>query len=146
MDFQSELALLPASIVQAGRVTLLLNKCDLARLGAELLPDTQNGCDMLAISATSGNGIAALKQYLKTLMGYDDAATGGFSARRRHLDALGRATQHLADARHQLRASASGELVAEDLRLCQHVLAEITGKFTSDDLLGRIFSSFCIGK
>ena len=100
----------------------------------------------MPISARTGAGIDELKQYLKDLVGYDAASGSGFSARRRHLDALTRALQHLADARTQLLAAAAGELVAEDLRQCQQALAEITGAFTSDDLLGKIFSSFCIGK
>jgi tRNA modification GTPase len=69
-----------------------------------------------------------------------------FSARRRHLDALDRAAAHLDDARAQLAGSGAGELVAEDLRYVQGCLGEITGRVSSDDLLGEIFSSFCIGK
>jgi len=79
-------------------------------------------------------------------MGYQGALEGSFVARRRHLDALDRARQRIADARAQLVYSRAGELAAEDLRNAQEHLGEITGEFTSDDLLGRIFSSFCIGK
>jgi tRNA modification GTPase len=67
-------------------------------------------------------------------------------ARRRHLDALARADAAVARAREQLIENAAGELVAEELRLAQQALGEITGEFTSDDLLGRIFGEFCIGK
>ena len=67
-------------------------------------------------------------------------------ARRRHLEAINHADEHLQLAREQLEVYAAGELVAEELRLAQEFLSEITGQFTSDDLLGRIFSSFCIGK
>ncbi|VEB76750.1 tRNA modification GTPase MnmE [Providencia rustigianii] len=71
---------------------------------------------------------------------------GGFLARRRHLQALNNAATHLAQGYDQLVNARSGELLAEELRLAQLELSEITGEFTSDDLLGRIFSSFCIGK
>jgi tRNA modification GTPase len=99
----------------------------------------------VALSARTGAGIDALRDYLKGVMGYSDSAAGGFSARRRHLDALRRASEHLGRARGCLGAG-SGELVAEELRLAQQQLSEITGEFSSDDLLGEIFSTFCIGK
>ena len=79
-------------------------------------------------------------------MGYEQTAESGFSARRRHLDALHQASTHLEHGRAQLTQAGAGELLAEDLRQAQQALAEITGAFSSDDLLGRIFSSFCIGK
>ncbi|HEV2331952.1 MAG TPA: tRNA uridine-5-carboxymethylaminomethyl(34) synthesis GTPase MnmE, partial [Gammaproteobacteria bacterium] len=85
-----------------------------------------------------------LREHLKQAAGFEEQE-GGFSARRRHLDALNRARQHLNAAMAQAKAGA-GELLAEDLRLAQTSLSEITGEFTSDDLLGKIFSSFCIGK
>ncbi|MFM2007315.1 MAG: hypothetical protein RLZZ09_2970, partial [Pseudomonadota bacterium] len=83
--------------------------------------------------------------HLKASVGYDSGAEGVFTARRRHLDALDRARQATDNALARLR-SGEPELLAEELRLAQHSLGEITGEFTSDDLLGRIFSSFCIGK
>ena len=67
-------------------------------------------------------------------------------ARRRHLDALERAASHLETGKEQLEGFMAGEILAEELRLSQQHLSEITGEFTSDDLLGRIFTSFCIGK
>ena len=79
-------------------------------------------------------------------MGYDAEGTGQFSARRRHVDALRRADEYLRQAETMLVTHHAGELAAEDLRLAQQCLSEITGAFSSDDLLGRIFSSFCIGK
>jgi tRNA modification GTPase len=79
-------------------------------------------------------------------MGFQGADSGTVSARRRHLDALARTDRHLQEARRQLLDRRAGELMAEELRQAQQALAEITGAFTSDDLLGRIFSSFCIGK
>lgn len=78
-------------------------------------------------------------------MGYDDAHEGRFMARRRHLDALQRTREALACARQQLSVRA-GELAAEELRRAHQALGEITGEFTPDDLLGAIFSRFCIGK
>ena len=79
-------------------------------------------------------------------MGYQSLTEGAFGARRRHLSALQQARQSLLNGQHQLTTHAAGELLAEDLSQAQHYLSEITGAFTSDDLLGRIFSSFCIGK
>jgi tRNA modification GTPase len=79
-------------------------------------------------------------------MGYDQTAESAFSARRRHLDALRKAAEYLDHGHAQLTLAGAGELLAEDLRQAQQALGEITGTFSSDDLLGRIFSSFCIGK
>jgi tRNA modification GTPase len=79
-------------------------------------------------------------------MGFNATTEGGFMARRRHVDALERTRQLLETGAEQLEAHGAGELLAEDLRQAQQVLSEITGEFSSDDLLGRIFSSFCIGK
>ena len=79
-------------------------------------------------------------------MGFTSNTEGGFLARRRHLQALAAAALHLEQGKEQLVSAYAGELLAEELRLAQHALSEITGELTSDDLLGRIFSSFCIGK
>ena len=68
------------------------------------------------------------------------------SITRRHLDALARVTAALESGKHQLKKHQAGELLAEELRLAQQALGEITGKFTSEEMLGAIFSSFCIGK
>ena len=99
----------------------------------------------LWLSARSGAGLDALRQHLKACAGYQGGGEGQFMARRRHLDALQRASDHLARAGEQLHAAA-GELLAEELRQAQQALGEITGEFSADDLLGEIFSSFCIGK
>jgi tRNA modification GTPase len=79
-------------------------------------------------------------------MGYQSVDGGAISARRRHLESLARARTHTEEAERLLTERRAGELVAEELRLAQQALNEITGEFTSDDLLGRIFAGFCIGK
>ena len=100
----------------------------------------------LYISAKQGLGIEALKAELKTRMGYQGEAEDTFIARRRHLEALAATQTAVEQAEWQLRACNAGELMAEELRTAQDALGQITGKFTPDDLLGEIFSSFCIGK
>ena len=97
------------------------------------------------ISAKSGEGLELLKEKIKQVVGYQ-ASEGQFLARRRHLDALDRARELLRAGDLQLKHHRAGELLAEDLRLAHQSLCEITGEFSSDDLLGKIFSSFCIGK
>ena len=114
-------------------------------LGAGLNPRSTDSGMTLGVSARQGTGLDALRAHLKTCMGFEHADTGVFSARRRHLDAIARAHTHTQQAQQQLQQK-RGELAAEELRLAQQALAEVTGEFTSDDLLGRIFASFCIGK
>jgi len=127
------------------KLTLVRNKIDLNNesSGINLLT---NGDTYVGISAATGAGVDDLKQHLKDIMGFSNSGEGGFTARRRHLDALERAQSFLALGKAQLHGYAAGELLAEDLRQAQNALSEITGEFTPDDLLGRIFSSFCIGK
>src|SRR6185436_19565937 len=108
--------------------------------------DTYSGPPRVTISALSGSGLDTLREHLKSSMGYLTAEAGTVSARRRHLDALARARGHVEEAARQLQERRAGELVAEELRVAQQALGEITGEFTTDDLLGRIFSSFCVGK
>jgi tRNA modification GTPase len=79
-------------------------------------------------------------------MGYQMAEGGAISARARHLEALTRARRHSEQAARVLAERRAGELAAEELRAVQNALAEITGEFTTEDLLGRIFAGFCIGK
>lgn len=123
------------------KITSLLNKADLM-VGRDLVapPGT------LAISAKTGLGLDQLREHLKAVMGFQASGEGVFTARRRHLDALARAAQSLDAGYRQLTEQGAGELLAEDLRDAQRALGEITGEFGADDLLGRIFSSFCIGK
>ncbi len=133
-----------AQLPEGARLTLVRNKIDRSgRAPGRVAPVTE--IPEIAISAQTGSGLDALRTHLKECMGYQAAGEGTFSARRRHLDAIERARTHLDVALSQLEAR-RGELAAEELRQAQQVLGEITGEFTSDDLLGRIFSSFCIGK
>ncbi len=99
--------------------------------------------DEIWLSARTGAGVELLREKLLEAAGWQAAGEGAFMARARHLDALGRAAGHLAAAR---ASAAQLELFAEELRLAQAALSDITGEFTADDLLGEIFSAFCIGK
>lgn len=125
-------------------LTVIRNKADLT--GEKLTTTEEQGHPVFRISAKNGLGLEALREHLKQCMGYQSNVEGGFMARRRHLEAIALAEEHLQLAKVQLEVYAAGELVAEELRLVQEYLSEITGAFSSDDLLGRIFSSFCIGK
>lgn len=99
----------------------------------------------LWLDLLSGQGVDAVRAALRDAASQGDAADGAFSARARHVEAIERAGAHLAEAAAQLRAR-QGELAAEDLRMAQDALGEITGRVSADALLGRIFGSFCIGK
>ncbi len=127
------------------KVTLIRNKADLSgeTVGLEACTD---GHVTLTLSARGLEGLDLLREHLKACMGYEQTSEGSFSARRRHLQALQQASASLEHGREQLTVLGAGELLAEDLRMAQQALGEITGAFTPDDLLGRIFSSFCIGK
>jgi tRNA modification GTPase len=98
------------------------------------------------LSAKTGEGIGALQEQLCELAGYKNLGEGAFTARKRHSDALKRAAGHFNTGRDALSNAGAGELLAEELRLAHEALGEITGAVSSDDLLGRIFSEFCIGK
>jgi tRNA modification GTPase len=120
------------------------NKIDLTQEQASI--QVQAGKTLISLSAKNNIGLDLLKNHIKTSVGYAANAEGTFSARRRHLDALARAKTFLLNGQQQLHTHKAGELLAEDLRHAQLALSEITGEFTADDLLGKIFSSFCIGK
>ena len=125
-------------------VTLLFNKID---LGEGLpLSDTVSGPPRLHVSAVTGQGLDHLRAHLKDSVSFRTSGSGTVSARRRHLEALARARDCVETAARTLTQRRAGELVAEELRQGQQALEEITGIFTADDLLGRIFGSFCIGK
>ena len=134
------LAKLPANLP----VTIIRNKTDLSGEGESIRDE--NGYTTIRLSAQTQQGVDFLREHLKQSMGYQTGTEGGFLARRRHLEALEKAAEHLQAGHIQLTQFYAGELLAEELRLVQNHLSEITGQFTSDDLLGNIFSSFCIGK
>ncbi len=102
--------------------------------------------DEVYVSAKKGHGLKSLRQRLKDHMGFRDNIEGVFIARRRHLEALEQASTALERGREQLVYQRAGELMAEELHVAQQTLGQITGEVSSDDLLGKIFSSFCIGK
>jgi tRNA modification GTPase len=136
----AEIEQLPAGIP----VTLVFNKIDLT--GAPPRLDDTARPPRVSLSARTGAGMDLLRAHLKASAGYRESESGALAARRRHLDALSRARQHLQNAADVLSSTRAFELFAEDLRLAQQALGEITGEFTSEDLLGEIFGSFCIGK
>ena len=121
----------------------IFNKQDLI---PQTRPNSDYGEKAIGVSAKTGDGLTELKHLILESVGYQEQAEGVFSARRRHLSAIGSATDLVCHGIEQLELSNAGELLAEDLRQAQRHLSEITGEFTSDDLLGVIFSSFCIGK
>lgn len=125
------------------KIIVVFNKIDTS--GFAITPNSDVDFQAVAISATTGAGIDSLKQAIKDMAGLQPESGGGFTARRRHLDSLQKCLSFLEQAEMRLKDGA-GELMAEDLRLAQQHLGEITGQVTADDLLGEIFSSFCIGK
>jgi tRNA modification GTPase len=139
-QWEAELAGLPAGVP----VTLVFNKIDLTGLPARL--DDRAVPTRIFLSAKNGDGLALLRTHLQQSAGYLKSEAGALAARRRHLDALSRARRHVQSAADILNTTRAFELFAEDLRLAQRALGEITGEFTSDDLLTEIFGSFCIGK
>ena len=137
-----------AKLPQGMPVTVIRNKADLSTLNVGLTTVTTAHGDVSVInlSAKQGDGVETLKTHLANTMGFDTTTEGQFIARRRHIDALAQAYEYVVTGRQQLNDAMAGELLAEELRLAHQALCEITGEFTSDDLLGKIFSSFCIGK
>ncbi|MDD2723271.1 MAG: tRNA uridine-5-carboxymethylaminomethyl(34) synthesis GTPase MnmE [Methylovulum sp.] len=133
-----------ATLPQQSDVTRVYNKIDLLNL-PPALRQTDQGCT-IHLSIKTWAGMDLLLHHLKDSVGFNEATDNVFIARRRHLEALAHAHEAVETALNQLQINQAGELAAEDLRIAQQSLAEITGEFTSDDLLGRIFSSFCIGK
>ncbi len=134
---KSILARLPQEIVKIW----VHNKIDVSQESPRILE--KNGETHIYLSAKTGEGLCLLKQHLLKQVGYQQNSEGVFMARTRHMEALKNVELHLANAQIQIN---SAELVAEELRLAQEALSSITGEFTPDDLLGEIFSKFCIGK
>jgi tRNA modification GTPase len=127
------------SLLEDPRKVVVFNKID-------LLANTDVLTSGIQMSAKTGLGLQALKDQLKERLGLSLIVGSGFTARNRHIIALGCGRDALVAARSLLIEERAGELVAEELRVCQQNLSEITGQYTADDLLGDIFSSFCIGK
>jgi tRNA modification GTPase len=124
-------------------VTIVRNKIDLSGDHPGIVDGDR---PVVMLSAQTGEGLDALRKRIRDLAGFRDLGEGAFTARRRHVDALRDAQKHFEAGREALQTARAGELLAEELRLAQHALWIITGEFTPDDLLGRIFSEFCIGK
>lgn len=125
-------------------ITVIRNKVDITNEPVTIIKVGKYS--LIRLSAYRKEGIDLLRQHLKESIGFNYHIEGGFLARRRHIQALNIAAEHLQQGYQQLVVAHAGELLAEELRLAQQALSEITGEFSSDDLLGRIFSSFCIGK
>jgi tRNA modification GTPase len=139
-DLAADLNELPQGVP----VTLIFNKIDLS--GAQAQVDETRDPPQVFLSAKTGAGFDLLRAHLKKVAGFSGEDSGAFSARRRHLDALDRALACVTQAAQTLTTTRAFELFAEELRRAQLALGEITGEFSSDDLLGEIFGSFCIGK
>jgi tRNA modification GTPase len=135
---------LAASLAPGPRLLFVHNKCDISGRAAGVFE--QNGERHLRVSAAHGDGIDRLRAEIRAAAGLDSHGEGLFSARARHVDALRRTLDSVDAALHRIREGAHAELAAEELRLAQAALGEITGRFSSEDLLGAIFRSFCIGK
>lgn len=127
-------------------VTVIRNKVDLTGEGVGIQDEPHRSAPVIRLAVKDSEGLEILREHLKQCMGFATTTEGGFLARRRHLDALHRARTALLQGQEQLAGFGAGELLAEDLRAAQDALGEITGVMTSDDLLGKIFGSFCIGK
>jgi len=125
-------------------VTVVHNKIDLSGRSVSLWHDALG--PHITVSAKQETGLNELRRHLVEAMGYRSDGEGTFMARRRHIEALQSAARSLEQGKVVLHHQKAGELLAEELRQAQHALGEITGEFTSDDLLGMIFSHFCIGK
>lgn len=132
-----------AEHLEPRRLMLIANKCDLT--GAAAAIGDYQGFRHITVSAKQETGVQSLIEAITAHAGFQPEEDT-FIARTRHLDAMKRTQHYLAEAREQLVVYNAGELVAESLRLAQNALGEITGDFSADDLLGKIFGSFCIGK
>lgn len=144
-DLSAQLAELPTDVP----VTVVYNKIDLVGIPAQLAttsPETDAAPTQIFLSARTGAGVDLLREHLRSSAGLLEGGSSALAARGRHLDALQRARAHAVAATDALHSTRAMELFAEELRLAQRALGEITGEFTSDDLLGQIFRSFCIGK
>jgi tRNA modification GTPase len=145
-DIREQLALLQ-ELPDPDRAIVVFNKEDLQLADwDETTLRSQVKVTSISISAKTGLGLQKLRTLVRTMVGATEQSEGLFSARQRHVDALRRATAHLQQGRTRLLQDAAAEILAEELRLAQLALSEITGDVLPDDLLGAIFASFCIGK
>jgi tRNA modification GTPase len=142
LDSEEEITMM---LPEKKELLIIHNKIDLVGEDSKVIRSPAGETTHIYLSAKTGLGVPELKEYLKNQIGYSGTGEGSFMARRRHIDAIERAKNCITHS-FQLLSIGSGELVAEELRQAQECLGEITGKFTSDDLLGTIFTSFCIGK
>lgn len=133
-----------STLSKGTKITVLVNKIDKVQKEAALINKEDH--TVIQVSLKTGAGLALFREHIVQSIGLFGAEEGNFCARQRHLDALSRAKKHFVLAEEQWVVFKAGELLAEELRLAQTALDEITGRFTSDDLLGKIFSEFCIGK
>lgn len=141
-----ELSLVPARLEN---LTIILNKIDLIEeheSGDSSVLIGKKNIPIISLSVKTADGMQALRVHLKNISGYQPLEGGDYSARKRHLIALEETREHIIDADLRVCEHSHLELIAEDLRLAHRALGEITGEFSSDDLLGEIFSSFCVGK
>jgi tRNA modification GTPase len=146
-DYQQADAAISAALPEGLSVLSIWNKWDRCEPAIWAALADRRGPNDLELSAKSGHGLEALRQRLLALAGWQPSGDGVFMARERHMQALAKVAAHLAAAQNWLKAQADHlDLLAEELRLAQHALGEITGEFSADDLLGEIFSRFCIGK
>jgi tRNA modification GTPase len=140
---EQEATPLSADLPDGAAVVVVRNKIDLTD---EAPGEARDDPEIIRLSAKTGAGVEALRARLRDLAGYKNLGEGAVTARKRHTDALRSAAAHFEAGREALAQHRAGELFAEELRLAQAALGEITGEVTSDDLLGRIFADFCIGK
>jgi len=143
-DLPAEVTRARTEVVGDVGLTVIRNKVDLVSQEPGL--EDHEGLPVLRLSALTGEGTELLREHLKVISGFGGESPGTFSARSRHLDALLRARAHIRAGFERLNAEKALELAAEELRAAQGALGELTGELTSDDLLGEIFASFCIGK
>ena len=132
------------SLADKRKLLVVRNKIDVSGESPGIFNDGE--WVVCRISAKCGSGMRELRDYLKKSVGFQSTVEGQFIARRRHLESIKNAKFHIQEAKAHLLTRQAGELVAEELKMAQQSLESITGVFSSDDLLGRIFSSFCIGK
>ncbi|MEE2684264.1 MAG: tRNA uridine-5-carboxymethylaminomethyl(34) synthesis GTPase MnmE [Pseudomonadota bacterium] len=131
-------------LAEGKKTILVLNKIDLINKPAKLFE--LDNLTVVQLSVLTGEGMGVFLKQLISISGYSPNSGGTFSARSRHIESLEKSKGILSAAMHNFKEKKALELAAEDLRMVQRALSEITGELTSDDLLGEIFASFCIGK